>query len=167
LGLELNADKVVKYCRKVGFSMFTGASLLALDAKGRIAVPTRHREAMMAQGSGQLVVTRSQDGACLVLYPMAAWEPVAEQLRHVGEQDLKLKRMLIGHAQPGEMDATGRVLIAPELRDAAGIGTEIKLLGMADYFELWEPARLDAKEALEQARSHSATASKPRKEVLF
>jgi MraZ protein len=46
-----------------------------------------------------------------------------------------------------EMDATGRVLISPELRAAAGISKESILLGMGSYFELWDKASYDAQEA--------------------
>ena len=46
-----------------------------------------------------------------------------------------------------EMDGTGRVLVSPELREGAGIDREVRLLGMGSYFELWDKATYDAKEA--------------------
>jgi hypothetical protein len=45
------------------------------------------------------------------------------------------------------MDATGRVLISPELRQAAGISKDAMLLGMGNHFELWDKATYDAQEA--------------------
>ena len=46
-----------------------------------------------------------------------------------------------------ELDGTGRVLISPELRAAAGIEKETMLLGMGNHFELWDKATYEAKEA--------------------
>jgi len=45
------------------------------------------------------------------------------------------------------MDGTGRILISPELRAAAGITKSAMLLGMGDYFELWDSARYAEEEA--------------------
>jgi len=46
-----------------------------------------------------------------------------------------------------EMDGTGRVLVSPELRAAAGISKDCVLLGMGQHFELWDKASYDAQEA--------------------
>ena len=46
-----------------------------------------------------------------------------------------------------EMDATGRVLIAPELREWAGLERDVLLVGMGSRFELWDKVRHDAHEA--------------------
>ena len=46
-----------------------------------------------------------------------------------------------------ELDGTGRVLVSPELRAAAGIERETMLLGMGNHFELWDKAMYEAKEA--------------------
>ncbi|MCE1250902.1 MAG: cell division/cell wall cluster transcriptional repressor MraZ, partial [Comamonadaceae bacterium] len=57
------------------------------------------------------------------------------------------KRIFLGNAMDVEMDGTGRLLVAPELRQAAGLSKEAVLLGMGEYFELWDKATYDAKEA--------------------
>ena len=59
------------------------------------------------------------------------------------------KRIFLGNAMDVEIDATGRVLISPELRAAAGISKESVLLGMGSFFELWDKATYDAQEAKE------------------
>ena len=48
--------------------MFQGASQLTIDPKGRLSMPTRHRDALLAQCGGRLTVTRHPDG-CLLVYP--------------------------------------------------------------------------------------------------
>lgn len=57
------------------------------------------------------------------------------------------KRIFLGNAMDVEMDGTGRVLVSPELREAAGISKEAVLLGMGSYFELWDKSTYDAQEA--------------------
>jgi MraZ protein len=57
------------------------------------------------------------------------------------------KRIFLGNAMEVEMDATGRVLISPELRVAVGITKDTMLLGMGNHFELWDKATYEAQEA--------------------
>lgn len=146
--------------------MFTGASVLSLDAKGRIAVPTRHREALLSACEGHLVITRNHEGG-LLMFPQTTWESFSAKLLHVPMNMQWIKRLYIGHAQPVQMDATGRVLISPELRAAADITSEVKLLGMVDYFELWDPARHSAREALDHARANTAQGGEAFKDFVF
>ena len=54
--------------------MFQGATELSLDAKGRLAVPTRYREALTS-GTGGVVLTAHPD-RCLLLYPRATFAPI-------------------------------------------------------------------------------------------
>lgn len=126
--------------------MFQGASSLSLDAKGRLSVPTRHREVLSATASGQLTVTRHPDG-CLMIFPRPEWEKFRERIASLPMSAQWWKRIFLGNAMDVEMDGTGRVLISPELRQAAGISRESVLLGMGGYFELWDKATHDATEA--------------------
>ena len=126
--------------------MFQGASSLSLDAKGRLSVPTRHREVLSATASGQLTVTRHPHG-CLMLFPRPEWEKFRDRIAALPMEAQWWKRIFLGNAMDVEMDATGRVLISPELRAAAGIAKETMLLGMGAHFELWDKASYEAQEA--------------------
>ena len=53
---------------------FHGAAVITLDAKGRVAIPTRHRSALL-EGAETLVLTAHPDG-CVLIYPESAWEPI-------------------------------------------------------------------------------------------
>jgi MraZ protein len=57
------------------------------------------------------------------------------------------KRVFLGNAMDVEIDASSRVLIAPELRAAAGLTRDVMLLGMGSYLELWDAARYAEHEA--------------------
>ncbi|MGA8514082.1 MAG: division/cell wall cluster transcriptional repressor MraZ [Burkholderiaceae bacterium] len=126
--------------------MFQGPSALSLDAKGRLAVPTRHREVLGATAAGLLTITRHPDG-CLMIFPRPEWEKFRERIAQVPMSAQWFKRVFLGNAMDVEMDGTGRILIAPELRAAANISKDTLMLGMGNYFELWDKATYDAKEA--------------------
>jgi MraZ protein len=125
--------------------MFQGRSALSMDAKGRMSVPTRHRDALMLQCEGRLTLTRHPDG-CLLLYPRPVWESVRERIAALPISASGWKRFFLGNATDVELDGTGRVLIAPELRQGAGLDKEVVLLGMGAHFEVWDAAVLVAKE---------------------
>ena len=126
--------------------MFQGASSLSLDAKGRLSVPTRHRDVLSATANGQLTITKHPDG-CLMIFARPEWERFRERIGSLPMSAQWWKRIFLGNAMDVEIDATGRVLVSPELRAAAGITKEAVLLGMGSYFELWDKATYDAKEA--------------------
>ena len=126
--------------------MFQGSSALTLDAKGRINVPTRYRDALMEQAAGQLTLTRHPDG-CLLVYPRPEWEKKREQIAVFPMQARALQRLLLGNAQDVDIDSAGRALVAPELRSAAGLVRDVMLLGMGGHFELWDAAALAKREA--------------------
>jgi MraZ protein len=55
--------------------------------------------------------------------------------------------VFLGNAQDVEIDAAARVLVAPELRVAAGLQKDVMLLGMGSHFELWDSQAYAAHEA--------------------
>ncbi|MBA4253393.1 MAG: division/cell wall cluster transcriptional repressor MraZ [Betaproteobacteria bacterium] len=126
--------------------MFQGASSLSLDAKGRLAVPTRHREVLGACAAGQLTITKHPHG-CLMLFPRPQWEQFRERIAALPMSAQWWKRIFLGNAMDCELDSAGRVLIAPELRAAAGLHKEAVLLGMGNHFELWDAQAYAAQEA--------------------
>ena len=126
--------------------MFQGASSLALDTKGRLSVPTRYRDVLSATSNSQLTITKHPHG-CLMLFPRTEWETFRGRIASMPMQAQWWKRIFLGNAMDVDMDATGRVLVSPELRAAAGISKDTVLLGMGGHFELWDAATYSAKEA--------------------
>ena len=82
-----------------------------------------------------------------MLFPRAEWLKFRERIANLPMNAQWWKRIFLGNAMDMEMDATGRVLISPELRQAAGLSKEVILLGMGSYFELWDKATYEAQEA--------------------
>ncbi len=126
--------------------MFQGASSLALDTKGRLSVPTRYRDVLSATADSQLTITRHPHG-CLMIFPRPEWEIFRQRISAMPMSAQWTKRLFLGNAMDVDMDATGRVLVSPELRAATGITKDTVLLGMGSYFELWDAATYAAEEA--------------------
>jgi len=126
--------------------VFQGASSVSLDAKGRLSMPTRHRDVLATTAANQLTITRHPHG-CLMIFPRPDWEQFRERIAALPMDAQWWKRIFMGSAMDVELDGTGRVLVSPELRAAAGIEKEVMLLGMGNHFELWDRATYEAKAA--------------------
>jgi MraZ protein len=125
--------------------VFRGVSELLLDAKGRIAIPARHRDGLAARG-GRLVVT-ADHGGCLLIYPQATWEPIQAELMALSSFDDRIRsvqRLLVGHADDVELDAAGRILVPPALRRYAGLDKRVVLVGQGQKLELWDEVKWQA-----------------------
>ena len=123
--------------------MFQGAAQLNLDSKGRLAIPAKHRDELMAHCAGQLVLTADADG-CLLFYPQPEWQPIRDKLLKLSALNPRiraLQRRLIGYAEEVEMDAAGRVLISSALRSYAALDKRVVLIGQGNKFELWDEAK--------------------------
>ena len=135
---------------------FHGATVITLDAKGRLALPTRHRDALSSASAG-LVLTAHPDG-CVLLYPTAAWEPVratVEKFPSFNAQTSWWKRLLLGFEEHVSPDASGRILVSPALRRHAQLERELTMFGQGSYFELWDNARWNDRLAAAMAQSGS------------
>jgi MraZ protein len=136
--------------------MFQGAAQLNLDSKGRLAIPSRHRDVLLAECSGQLVLTADADG-CLLFYPQPEWEPIRDKLLKMSALDPRiraLQRRLIGYAEEVEMDAAGRVLISPALRGYATLDKRVMLIGQGNKFELWDEAKWTVQQEVALSFAH-------------
>ena len=126
---------------------FQGTSALALDAKGRLTVPARHRELLASLAAGQLTITKHPEG-CLMVFPRPVWEGFRARVEALPMSASGWKRIFLGSAMDVEIDSGSRVLVSPELRAAAGLEHDVLLVGMGNHLELWDARRHAAAEAL-------------------
>lgn len=122
--------------------MFGGVSNVSLDSKGRLAIPARHREALLSAFGGCLVVTLDSPDH-LLIYPEANWREVEARLLKLptGNPSVKAyQRVVLGHAEPLELDSAGRILLPAALRERIGLEKDVALVGMGNRFELWNAA---------------------------
>jgi MraZ protein len=133
----------------MAFPVFRGVTQQALDAKGRLAVPAKHRDALAMSGPGHLVLT-ADPSRCLLLYPRAAWEPIQARLMALSsfnEKIRSLQRLLVGYADDVDIDSAGRILVPPALRRYATLDKHVVLVGQGHKFELWDETQWQAQTA--------------------
>lgn len=119
--------------------MFRGVNTLNLDAKGRLAIPTRYRERLKDVCNGKLIITVDTD-RCLLLYPLPHWEEIERKLVALPNLDKRarnLQRILIGHATECDMDGHARILLPPPLREYAELDKRVVMIGQGNKFEIW------------------------------
>jgi len=124
---------------------FQGTSALALDAKGRLTVPARHRELLTSLAAGQLTITKHPEG-CLMVFPRPVWEGFRAKVEAMPLSASGWKRIFLGSAMDVEIDSGSRVLLSPELRGWAQLDKELMLVGMGGRMEIWDRDRYLANE---------------------
>jgi len=132
--------------------MFSGEFEYRIDDKGRVPVPPRFRRDL----EDGLVLSMGQDG-CVVAYPTAEWGKIADKLSSNGSLEpakmRRLKRAIFATAFPMNMDGQGRIALPAKLREYAGIGSDIVVVGVNNNLELWssENWKKELSSDLEQA----------------
>lgn len=104
-------------------------------------MPSRYRDELVSRCSGQLIVTIDAIDPCLCVYPLPEWELIEAKLRELAsfrEENRRLQRMLIGNAVDLELDASGRFLVPPRLREYAKLDKRAMLVGQLNKFQLWD-----------------------------
>ena len=125
--------------------MFRGRYQHTIDPKGRLSVPAKFRDAL-AQYDGALIIVPND--YCLEVHPLEEWQRIETKLR---EQSIfnpevrELGRLYISRAKDATLDAAGRVLIPPDVREQAGLSKkEVTLVGGGlPQFEVWDRSRFD------------------------
>jgi MraZ protein len=137
---------------------FSGSQKININAGGRIAIPTKYRDVIVSdEHKGQMFLTSHSFDDCLVLYPKAKFEDVAQQIRDIEDtaQAEIFYKIIIGQAVETEMDGQGRIMIPPSLRKIAHIEKEVSLVGQGESFQLWDARAWDDDfyDAREQAKA--------------
>ena len=120
--------------------MFYGSHAINMDAKGRIAIPTRVREQLQEHCQGKIVLTAHTENRCLHIFPEPYWQqilPEIETLPTFNKISRRAKLLLLGHACQLECDANGRVLLPPTLREYGNFEKKLMLVGQGKGLELW------------------------------
>jgi MraZ protein len=114
-----------------------------MDAKGRLAMPTRLREPLRVQSEGQVVVTIDTQTTCLAIYPLPEWERIEREIQDLPTLKPAVKRfqrLMLGYATDLELDGNGRLLLPQSLRDYAQLDKAVVLVGLGNKLELWSEA---------------------------
>ena len=132
---------------------FTGTHDHKLDDKGRVSLPSEFRRVLDAVGSsGALyIVPQLDDLRAHVVFTTEAYSNLIE--RHntrdypsfAAQQRMELK--LVTRASQVQVDDVGRIVIAKPLRELISLVKNLRFVGVASSFEIWEPSARDAFEA--------------------
>lgn len=120
--------------------MFRGVQHINMDAKGRLAIPTRQREHLLALCGGEIVVTVDTRSPCLLVYPLPSWERIEQDLQNLPALNPLVKdfqRLTCSYAADIQLDSSGRILLPPSLREYARLSKKIVLAGMGNKLEIW------------------------------
>lgn len=132
--------------------MFRGSSFHNMDAKGRVAIPSRFQPDIVADSSGLLMLTCLD--RCVLAYTLHEWQKIEvriQSLTEKGEQIRRFRRVFVGGACECPLDGQSRILVPPTLRQYAELKKEIVLVGVIDHFEIWSRPRWDEEQELLQA----------------
>jgi len=123
-----------------GSGLFRGVQHINMDAKGRLAMPARQREPLLSQCGGRIVVTIDTQTTCLAIYPLPEWERIERDIQNLPALKPAVKRfqrLMLGYATDLELDANGRMLLPPALREYARLDKKLVLVGQGNKLELW------------------------------
>ena len=130
--------------------MFRGSSVAKIDSKGRLKVPSDFRRNLETSYGAEVFIT-SVRGDSALLYPLPVWEGIEARLAALPTTDRSRQRFqerVSYFGQQTRLDAQGRLVVPPILRDSAEIVGEVIVFGNIDHFEIWNRSkfqqRLDA-----------------------
>jgi MraZ protein len=131
--------------------MFLGTFQLKLDEKGRLSIPARYRDILQhkyqpgpQQTEPDLILCSI--GPRISAYPWVVWERMADALDDANalpglhQEARDLDYVLSGNAAECTIDTQGRVLIPPHLRTKGKLNSEVTIIGLRRYFEIWDRA---------------------------
>jgi len=150
--------------------VYFGETAINLDAKGRLAIPSRYRDSLQEQCAGRLVLTYSAfDSGALWLYPEPEWERVRDEVTRLSTFNpghRSLQRKLVGSATQLEPDGNGRIQLPLTLREVVGLEKRAVMMGMGSRFEIWNEAILNQKRAEEERNQNIAASEEMSRLVL-
>ena len=146
--------------------MFRGVNPINMDAKGRIAMPSKYRDRLVDACAGRLVATIHLQVKCLLIYPLPIWEEIEQEIQELPTlkpEVGRLQRLLLGYASDIDLDGSGRLLLPGALRAHAGLDKKVVLVGQGKKLELWSESAWDA----ERESGLGQAADQPLPEELF
>ncbi len=119
--------------------MLIGEYIHRIDPKKRLAIPAKFRKEI----GDKAVITKGLD-QCLVVYPMAEFEKVAENLSNlpVGKSENRnFSRDIFSKATDVEIDSLGRILIPEYLKNLAELKEKVAIVGVYKRLEIWDEGK--------------------------
>lgn len=125
--------------------MFRGTYEHTVDPKGRVSVPARFREVILASNDDRVMVTkfRSDSLPCLDVYRLPEWIDLEQRIDKLPKFDPKIRTFTlyyISSAQECQLDKQGRILLPPMLRSYAKLGESVVFAAFTNRFQIFDQA---------------------------
>jgi len=124
---------------------FMGMFDYSIDSKGRISIPQKMRKNIKPEAKETFVATRGFE-KCIAIYPLDEWENIEKKLSSLNsfkEKDRLFQRTFLMWASHQELDSQSRITLPKTLLDYAGIKSEVKIIGVGERIEVWDPEAFD------------------------
>ena len=122
--------------------MFRGHFEHTIDPKGRLSIPSKFRDAL-ADGLGdKLVIVPNGDG--LDVHPLKLWQELEDKISALPRLDpdkRRFRHLYLSRGLDVVLDPQGRIQVMQKYREAASLVKDVVLIGMTDYFEIWDRDR--------------------------
>ncbi len=145
--------------------IFAGEYEHRIDPQGRVAIPARFKLAFV----DGIVLGRGYDN-CVVVYTPEEWDRAASDIAQQPATSAgarKLARLTFSGAFTGTLDRSARVVVPVQLREYAGLGEDVVIVGTGRFLEIWsatawgEERRTLDTEASDIAEAAPAVSPKP------
>ena len=126
---------------KVVIVMFMSEYNHTIDAKGRLIIPSKFREAL----GDEFVISKGMDG-CLYVYANEDWNAFEQKLTSLpvtNKSARQFARFFLAGAASVEVDKQGRILVPGNLREFAKLDKDVVLVGVGSRIEIWSKDQYD------------------------
>jgi MraZ protein len=123
---------------------FIGEFSYTIDAKGRINIPAKFRQALSEENEETFILTRGLD-PCVWIYPLIEWKKIEADLRNLSSLSAlhrTVVRNVTRYASFTQYDKQGRIPVSPSLIEYSHLNKNILIIGMVNKIEVWNPDTL-------------------------
>jgi MraZ protein len=144
--------------------IFRGTFEHALDAKNRLTVPAKYRDAL----KGGVVLAISPETEVGTTRSLAIWRPddydafvqqALSELNPLSPRARDLRNLLYGNSWDQELDSANRLVVPQPAREFAGLEKEVVITGAGDRLQLWDRKAFSEYNAIALSRFSEITAS--------
>ncbi|MBF88223.1 MAG: division/cell wall cluster transcriptional repressor MraZ [Candidatus Marinimicrobia bacterium] len=125
---------------------FTGEFNYTLDSKSRLNIPSKFRSALSPDNNRSFIITKGMD-SCIVAYPLVEWQKRVEsglrELSATSQKNRLFVRSITRYATTVKLDGQGRIQLTSYLKDFANLDREVRIIGVINKIELWNPIDLE------------------------
>lgn len=120
---------------------FVGEFEHNIDAKNRLFIPSRFREAL-----GETFIICKAPDKCLFIYSEEGWADATSPLEAAettSEEQRQMQRQVYRRAALVEVDKQGRITVPKRFCEYANLEKEVIITGVGKRIEVWNPDLLD------------------------